>query len=263
MTFQPIVPFQGFAGWKFLQRTIETQQNAFNSSVQVNRITDGFRERISAIKSADDLIGDRELLQVALGAYGLEEDINNRYFIKKVLEEGTLDESSLANRLSDKRYFELSKAFGFGDFSTPNTALSSFAETIIARFEQKSFETAVGSVDPNMRLALNYSNQLSEVVDSTSNRDAQWFSIMGNPPLRKVVEAALGLPDSIGAIDIDQQLQAFKSGSQRVFGTDNVADIANREDEEKMIRLFMLRSQVQQTSGLDAGSIALSLLRQI
>ena len=47
MTFQPIVPFGGYAGWKFLTRTQETQQEAFNNSIGVKRATDAFRERLS------------------------------------------------------------------------------------------------------------------------------------------------------------------------------------------------------------------------
>jgi len=262
MTFQPIIPLQGFAGWKFLERTIDTQQEAFYESAQIQRLTENFREKIGAINSAEDLVNDRQLLQVALGAFGLEDDIDNKYFIQKVLEDGTLSDDALANRLSDKRYLEMSEAFGFGDFPIPNTALSTFADSIIQRFQGKSFEIAVGSIDNSMRLALNFNNELGEVIESSSNQDAQWFSVMGNPPLREVFETALGLPSSIGAIDIDVQLEAFKQGAQRNFGTDQLSEIANPDDEEKMIRLFLLRNQVQASAGLSGGSVALTLLRQ-
>jgi hypothetical protein len=61
-------------------------------------------------------VGDRRLLEVALGAFGLDDDIRNRFFIRKVLEEGTTSPSRrFANRLSDKRYLALAETFGFGD----------------------------------------------------------------------------------------------------------------------------------------------------
>ena len=50
---------------------------------------------------------------VALGAFGLQDDLPNRFFIQKVLEGGTLSTDSLANKLSDPRYAALAKAFGF------------------------------------------------------------------------------------------------------------------------------------------------------
>ena len=41
------------------------------------------------MKSAADLVADRRLLKVALGAFGLEGEIDKKAFIRKVLEEGT------------------------------------------------------------------------------------------------------------------------------------------------------------------------------
>ena len=124
MTYAPVVPFGGLAGWAFLTRTREAQKTAFASSPAVQRDEAYFRDRIGGISSAEELVSDRRLLSVALGAFGLEDDINNRYFIRKVLEDGTLDPKALGNKLADKRYLELSKAFGFGDYATPRTKLS-------------------------------------------------------------------------------------------------------------------------------------------
>lgn len=263
MSFQPILPISGFAGWRFLERTIDNQKAAFNESVTVKSAAENFREKIGNVTSAEDLVNDRRLLDVALGAFDLSDDINNKYFIQKVLEDGTLDDDALGNRLSDKRYLELSKAFGFGDFDTPNTVLSTFADDIIQRYEDKSFEVAVGNVDSDLRLALNLSTSLDDIVDSTDNENAQWFSVMGSPPMRRVFEVALGLPSSIGAIDLDQQLKVFKESAERLFDTDKVAELNNPEKEEEIIRLFLLRSQVQSSTAISGGSIAVTLLSQI
>ncbi len=263
MSFQPILPITGFAGWRFLERTIDNQKAAFNESAPISSAAENFREKIGQITSAEDLVNDRRLLDVALGAFGLSDDINNKFFIQKVLEDGTLEDDALGNRLSDKRYLELSKAFGFGDFDTPNTILSTFADDIIQRYEDKSFEVAVGNVDSDLRLALNLSTGLDDIIDATDNENAQWFSVMGNAPMRRVFEVALGLPSSIGAIDLDQQLKAFKDGAERQFGTDKVADLNTPKKEEEIIRLFLLRAQVQSSTAISSGSIAVSLLSQI
>ncbi len=263
MTFQPVVPISGYAGWRFLERTMESQQEAFKQSTQVSRATDYFRENIAKVRTTDDLLEDRQLREVALGAFGLDDDINNIAFIRKVLDDGTTDSEALANRLSDKRYLEFSEVFGFGDSAIPNTVLPAFADNIISRFETKSFETAVGNVNDDMRLALNLKGSLGETIDGNTTVDAQWFSVMGNPPLRRVFETALGLPNSIGAIDIDQQLEAFKESARSRFGTDQLADLNNEESQDEIIRLFMLRTEVQAASGLSGGSVALTLLSQI
>ena len=82
---------------------------------------------------------------MALTAYGLEGDINNKAFIRKVLEDGTLKEGALANRLADKQYQKLSAAFGFGDFPVPRSKLSDFADKTLALYRTRQFETAVGN----------------------------------------------------------------------------------------------------------------------
>ncbi|MGI9388684.1 MAG: hypothetical protein ACR2O1_01390 [Boseongicola sp.] len=91
MTYQPVVPAGGNVGWNFLSRTRDAQQDAFNASSQVVRDTEYFREKIGGVQTAEDLVSDRRLLSIALGAFGLAEDVGNKFFVRKVLEEGTLD----------------------------------------------------------------------------------------------------------------------------------------------------------------------------
>jgi len=263
MTFQPILPIQGYAGWKFLERTIDRQQASFNATPRITRAADEFKENIASVRSASELVNNRDLLEVALGAFDLQDDIDNKYFIQKVLEEGTNSSDALSNRLSDKRYRELSKVFGFGDSAIPNTVLPNFADDIIEKYQRGTFEVAVGNVNDDMRLALNFSESLGEIVATSESQDAQWFAMMGNPPVRRVVETALGLPSSIGSIDIDQQLLAFKDSARANFGSENLSELTDDESVEKMVRLFLLRSEVQSNNSLSSGSVALTLLQQI
>lgn len=262
MSFQPVVPISGYAGWKFLERTLDTQRDAFTESRPVQSATESFRARIGSVKTAEDLVGDRDLLRVALGAFGLDDDLNNRFFIRKILEGGTRDRDALANRLSDSRYARLTGAFGFGDIGPPRTQAPGFADQIIDRYETRQFERAVGESDNAMRLALNLAPALRDIVSDTRSGDAQWFALMGNPPLRQVFETALGLPPSFGSLDIDQQLGQFKARSTQVLGTDRVAEFLSQDSQDKLIRLFLVRNEAQSTSSLGGASVALSLLQQ-
>jgi hypothetical protein len=260
MTFQPVIPISGYAGWRFLQRTFETQKEAFVQAATFERQTDYFRENIAKIKTAEDLVSDRRLMEVALGAFGLDDDINNKAFIQKILEGGTLADDSLANRLSDKRYRAMALEFGFGDLGA-RTNLSFFADKILARFADRQFERAVGQVNGDMRLALNLSSGLKDLYDQNLTANAQWFAVMGNTPLRSIFQTAMGFPSSFGAIDIDQQLTAFQDRSRSIFGTENVADFADPALQEKLIRLYLLRSEAAAFSSSSAGSVALALLQ--
>lgn len=259
--FQPVIPLSGLAGWQFLQRTLPAQKEAFTESATLKRDVDYFLENIGSIKTAEALVADRRLLVVALGAFGLDEDINAKAFIQKILEGGTIDSDALANRLADNRYASFASAFGFGNLA-PRTGLSFFAQEIITRYETKQFERAVGNQDNSMRLALNLNGALREIADSNTSNDIKWFSIMGNTPLRTVFETALGFPSSFGRIDIDQQRDAFMSRAQSTFGTDQIEDFTDPATQEKLIRLYLVRNEINSgLSGFSGGSTALTLLQ--
>jgi len=260
MSFQPVIPMSGYAGWRFLQRTMDTQKMAFVESAPIKRAEDYFREKIGAVRTAEDLVSDRRLLEVALGAFGLDDDINNRFFIRKILEDGTLKPEALANKLADKRYAAFSRAFGFADLGGL-TGISGFADKIIAKYEDRQFERAVGEQNDQMRLALNLQSGIKTVLEQANGETARWFSIMGDAPLRSVFQTALGFGTGFASIDLDQQLTGFRERSQAVFGTADPAEFADPSLQEKVIRLFMIRAEAANVASTSAGSIALSLLR--
>lgn len=119
MSFTPYVFGTGIAGWSFLQRTRDQQQEVYEKSPVLDRTVKDFTQRITSIQSADQLLDDYNLLTVTLGAFGLDEDINNRAFIKQVLESDMSDPKSIVNRLNDSRYQALAETFGFGSADGP------------------------------------------------------------------------------------------------------------------------------------------------
>ena len=263
MTFQPVIPFTGNAGWAFLQRTLESQETTFQKSAVLQRDTEYFRENIGSITSAADLVSDRRLLTVALGAFGLDDDLPNKAFIQKVLDEGTLARDAFANKLADSRYATLSEAFGF-ELQPPNTALSTFADDIIDKFETRQFEIAVGNQNESMRLALGLGRELEEISARDISEDGLWFTIMGTPPLRAVFEAALNLPSSLGSLDVDRQLDILKSKANQVFGDTSVRQFTDPEKQEDLLRRFFVGTEAANvTSTAVRGSVALSLLQTI
>lgn len=260
--FQPVIPAAGLAGWRFLQRTYDSQFEAFTKSTALQRDTEYFREKLGQVSTADDLVSDRRLLGVALGAFGLQDDIDNRYFIKKVLEEGTVSDDALANKFADTRYKELSEAFGFGPGEFLKTGQASFADAIIARFETGSFEVAAGAQNDSMRVALYAQRSLEDIAGADMSLDSKWFTVMGDPPLRELFEKALNLPSAIGQIDIDQQLEIFKDRAASVFGSNDLSLFSQEDARQDAITKYVLRDQLSGFGGGMSGrAIALSLLQ--
>ena len=263
MTFVPALPFTGYAGWTFLKRTAATQQAVLNAQPAAKRDEAYFREKIGTINSAADLVADRRLLKVALGAFGLEADIDNKAFIRKVLEEGTLADGALSNRLADKQYQKLSAAFGFGDFATPRNKLSDFADKLLSVYGARSFEVAVGNQNADLRLALNAERELVELTGkTTASNDARWYSVLGSAPMRQVFEKALGLPSSFAALDIDKQLEVIKDKANSQLGSDQLADFGAAEKMEPLLRRFLIRSEAEAYRTQFGASSALTLMAQ-
>ena len=248
----------------FLTRTLDNQKEAFANSSEIAREVDYFKENISKIQTAEDLVADRRLLKVALESFGLGEDINNKFFIRKVLEDGTSADDALANRLSDKRYLEFSKAFGFGDLPVPNTVLSDFGSKITSAFKERQFEAAIGDQNEDFRLALGIERDLTDIAGKDLQEDTLWFTVMGNPPLRKVFETAFNLPESFGTLDLDKQLETFKDKAQSAFGDSGIKQFASTEKLKDLTQLFLLRADVQALNlNLGSSQTALTLLQNI
>ncbi|NOD94119.1 DUF1217 domain-containing protein [Ruegeria sp. HKCCD4884] len=246
MTFQPVVPSGGIVGWRFLQRTYEGQFQSFSSSAANDRETKYFMENIGKVQSAEDLVSDRRLLQVALGAFGLEGDLDNRFFVQKILEDGTQADDALSNRLADKRYREFSDAFGFGPGAARKTALRTNMEEIAQANLSARFEIAVGASDETMRIALYAQRELADLANSTSSADTKWFDLMGLPPLRSMMETALGLPPSFAQLDIDAQLVEFKDRLFQLTGSEDLARFSDQNAITELTDTYLARSQIAQ-----------------
>lgn len=261
MTYAPAIPQSGYAGWAFLKRTMPAQTTAFNKSSALQADEAYFRNNIAQVTTAADLVSDRRLLKIALGAFGLDRDINNSFFIQKVLSDGTLKAGTLANKLADKQYQKFSAAFGFGDFSVPSTKVSTFPDKILTAYKTRQFEIAVGDQSPELRLALNLQRELPLIAERTTSEASKWFTIMGNAPLRTVFEKALGLPSNIGALDIDKQLQSFQSKANSQFGSNTIAQFTDMVNVDKLIRRYLGRTEVEKFAQANGGNAAVVLMQ--
>jgi hypothetical protein len=260
MSFQPVVPFGGLAGWTFLQRTLPAQRAAFEADPAQRRDEAHFRAAIGGIDTAEQLVADRRLLRVALEAFGLGADIANRAFIRRVLEDGTLKAGALSNRLADKRYRDFAAAFGFGDFAVPRTKLSDFPDRILAAFRERQFEAAVGRQDGDMRLALNARREIAAIARDDATDTTKWLTVLGNAPLRQVMERALGLPQGFAGQDLDRQLSALRERAAGVFGSAEMAQFADPARLEALLRRFLTIGAAP-AGPAAGGSAALQLLQ--
>jgi Protein of unknown function (DUF1217) len=260
VSYQPVVPLPGIAGWRFLERTQGKQQAAFENGAELKREIAYFEANIASVKTAADLVADRRLLKVALAAFGLDGEIDKKAFIRKVLEEGTIAEDALATRLTDPAWRRFSAAFGFGDGGA-KTGAAGFAAGIVAAYKTRAFEAAVGQADNNMRLALNFRREIAALA---AGEGGSWYTVLGSRPLRQVFEKAFGLPAAFGQIDIDKQAEVMRDRTDRLFGSDSLAAFQDQAAVDKLIDRFLARAQIEEGAvATGPAAAALTLLQSM
>ncbi|MFN7101297.1 MAG: DUF1217 domain-containing protein [Pseudorhizobium sp.] len=257
--FQPVIPLTGNGGWKFLQSTYDRQLQSHSDSPQIKSDRAYLMEKFSKPVELDALLKDNRLLRVAMTAFDLGGEEWKRGFISKALTEAADPESTFLARLNNAQYTAFAKAFTpvDGKISIEPEALEAIGDA----FEAASFETAVGEVDDSMRLALNYQSDISRVIGEGSSEEAMLYRILGDVPVRTVLETATGLPTSIRALSVEQQAEMLKGALQRSFGINDVKELATEGKVEKVIQRFhALQSISEGASTYSSASNALTLL---
>lgn len=263
MFFQPVIGVGGYSGWRILQHTEARQREVFERSPVLARDVDYFRENASKAQTAEALVNDRRLLTVALGAFGLDDEIGKKAFIQKILEGGTEKSNAFANRLNEPRFKAMTKAFGYGNITNGSSVLlESFREDIIARYKIRAFDRAVGDVDNDMRLALNFRREAPAIQSDGASEKVAWFQMMGQQPVREVLSVALNIPPSVAKLDIDRQQEMFADKAKKFFGSSDPAIFKDPEKIDAVLRRFFVNRQIEKgPSVLTPGYAALTLLQ--
>ena len=228
---------------------------------KAERLVDALSSRAKPLASADDLFNDVGLTLKAMDFFDLPQGAGKIDVARRIVESDRNNPVSLLNITPDKRYKAFADAFDFAPAASGRSYSSNFVETISRNYLDRQFESGVGDSDPNMRIALSLERDLEQLTRQRGGADSQWFSVMASTPLRTVFETAFRLPSSFGALDLDQQLGVFKERSERMFGTDKVADFTQPERLDQLRRQFLLASEQQATGAFSTGaSVVLALL---
>jgi hypothetical protein len=257
--FQPAIPLSGIGGWKFLQATYTRQLESFTDSPQVRNDRDYMLDKLSQPMSVDDFMADRRLLRVTMTAFGLGGEEWKGGFIRKALDEVADPESTFLARLNNPKYTEFAESL----LPIDGKIIMSSSELakIAVNFEAQSFQAAVGNVDDSMRLALNYQSEIADMVGTDASEKTILYRILGDVPVRTVMETAFNLPESINSLDLDRQAEVFKERITSVLGISDLSELSSPEITEKMIHRFLAMETIENgSSSYSPASAALTLL---
>jgi len=224
--FQPILPGTGLTSWNFYQSNKDDQLASYGQTAVVQRETTNFVQRIAKIGSVDDLMKDYQALKVTLGAFGLQDDIPNRYFVKKVITEGVASDDAFANHLSDGRYHDMAATLqalgvtGEGDFADSLSKVDPALSAAVAKVS--------GSTSPlYIKAAQDMQSQLNLAVLAGNSADNVWMQAMQNDDLVAQIKKGLGLADSFNGLPDKQKIGVIRDTMEHMFGTTTISTLAN------------------------------------
>lgn len=258
--FQPVVTSSGIGGWNFLQATYDRQLTSFSESPQIRNDQEYMLEKLSQPLEKKDFLDDQRLLRITMTAFDLGGEEWKRGFVDKVLTEVVDPESSFLTRLNNQPYTRYAEAFAPSSDGKIRLSESALAD-IATKFETASFEAALGEVDNNMRLALNFQSDIATLVGDGSNEQAGLFRILGDVPVRSVLESALSLPSETRQLPIERQAEIVKDKLSSSFGINDLSDLTKPEMVERVVQRFLALSSIDQAaSSTTPGAVALALL---
>lgn len=211
------------AAFRLITTDIERSLHRTAQTPSVERQSAYYLENIGSIRSIDDFFSDERIYSYAMKAFGLDDMTYARAFIRKVLEEGVDDRSSLANRLADPRYREFAEVFNFHRYGEATTTFGRTQQGTVDSYVRQTLEEDAGRQNEGVRLALYFERKAAEIDDP--------MDILADPALLKVAQTALGLSPFTAAADIDKQAAMI---SARL----DVADLKDPEKLEEFLARF-------------------------
>jgi hypothetical protein len=195
----------------------------FQDRPAVDKEIQYFRDKAPKLKSMDDLFKDQRLLRFIASAYALDDEVQYPARLRKVLESKITDPNSLAKRLVDPRYAEMSNELMLGDLGVIVFGGTDLVNKVVNRYVQNEYEKDLGKTNPALREASYFLRKVGSIKDS--------LSILGDGVLRSVVTFTLDLPPQIAFQSIDKQrslidaridVKKFINGSSTTGGTRTV-----------------------------------------
>ena len=207
------------------------------------RETAYFKAHIGAIKSVDDFIGNPRIYNYTLKAFGLSDISYAKGLIRKVLEGGVDNSSSLANKLADHRYKDLATAFNFAKYGQFTTGFAAATTGTIDKYNAQTLEAQAGAQNPAVQLALYFQRKAPSITSA--------YSILADAALLKVAQTALGIDPSNSRLDIDRQ-------ARDITAKLNIKDLQDPAKLQKFLASYTAKSDIQTFDPNTAPSVVLT-----
>jgi len=203
--------------------------------------TDYYLANVTKLKSIDDLMADKRLLNYALSAFGLDPQKEDPARIRTLLEGGIRDPESPANKLDNKAYAAFVAAFNFEQYGEDATTYVAAGQVTVDKYMRQTLEEDAGQTNEGVRLALYFQRKAPGLTD--------WYQVLADKALSQVARIAFGMPDSFASADIDKQVKLF----EQKF---DIADFADAGKLDKFMTRFTTMYEIRNPSSTATTSVS-------
>lgn len=162
----------------------------------VKRNIEYFQANIGKVTTADELLKDDRLYRFVMEAFDLGSQIYARGLIRKVLNEGVSDPAATANRMSDPKFKEMATVLGLKEAGGATLKQPAIVQAIVDRYVDVKLEVSAEERNPAVRLALYFQRKAPRITN--------WYQVLADRALQKVVFTALKIPDQAALQDLDR-----------------------------------------------------------
>lgn len=191
-----------YTSFNLIAKDIAKAISRVEAQPTVDRETKYYLENITKVKSIEQFVKDDRLFKYAMKAHGLQDMAYAKAFMVKALKEGVTDRDSFANKLTDKRYAEFVDTYNFELLGDKATTFNQAQKGTVDKYLRQTLEENAGSENEGVRLALYFQRKAPTIKN--------FYQILADPALGKVVRTALALPESFASADIDRQAKFFE-----------------------------------------------------
>jgi len=195
------------------------------------RETAYYQENIRKVETIDEFLGDYRLYTYAMKAFGLDDMIYAKAYMRKVLTEGVADKDSFANKLLDERFKEFATVFDFEAYGKVTTLRQEVTTGVVEKYNRAMLEADAGEENEGVRLALYFQRKAPE-IDS-------YYDILADKALTKFFQVTFSLPESMSSIDVDQQVRLL----EKVF---DLSALKDPEELEHLTKRFTIMYDIEE-----------------
>ncbi|MCJ8517576.1 hypothetical protein ABID21_000347 [Pseudorhizobium tarimense] len=190
-----------------------------------------YTSTMAGIKTLNELLADRRLVDFILTAKGLDPQTVTDDFLRQVFGSDLEDPESFVNQQTDSRFAEILGTFNFdasGNLDRNTSAsVQNLGQTIETQqmYLRQTLETEQGNENAGVRLALYFERMAGSITDA--------YGIIGDEALAEFVRIAFSLPSEMANMDVDQQAKLIEKHL-------TLSDLSDPQKLQKLIQRFTI-----------------------